>query len=114
MDNIPSMLTRTETINKIDSQTDEILPAKCPPLAVLLLRVRCLQEKIASELLVPFSVPEEIKGSEEFICSRIIFCLREGKAKNLSHELTEVDPKQPYFLKLYIKSGSNNPNRVTE
>ena len=81
MDNIPSMLTRTETINKIDSQTDEILPAKCPPLAVLLLRVRCLQEKIASELLVPFSVPEEIKGSEEFICSRIIFCLREGKAQ---------------------------------
>ena len=87
MENIPSMLTKTETVLKVDSQTDEVMPSKCPPLAVLLLRVRCIQAKIASELLVPFSVPEEIEGR--------------GRQK-AKHGLAWISKSQIYFKSKYL------------
>ena len=67
-----------ETIEKVDSQTDNIINETSPPLASLLLRVRCIQDLIASELMMVFTVPEEIGINEELVCSRIIHCLRDG------------------------------------
>ena len=83
------MVSNMETINKVNTQTDEVLNDTCPPLAALLLRVRCFQDKIAAELMVPFSVPDEIEGSKELICSRIIQCLRDGLGRYV-HKPNEI------------------------
>ena len=89
MKNIVSMISNMDTISKVNTQSDTLLNETCPPLASLLLRVRCIQDRIASELMIPFSVPEDMEGNKELISSRIINCLRDGLGRYV-HKPKEV------------------------
>lgn len=63
-----------------DTENDDIISTSYPPLPCLLIRVHCLQLRVAMELIVPFTDPKEFvkETDRELLSSRIVHCFKQG------------------------------------